>query len=542
MSLGRREMNGRVLLTSLVVLLAMVLSSAMAVAQQQPVPKVELFTGYQWLNPGGTIPSPNGTFFNPIPFKLPGIVPGVGLSLTYNFTPIFGLEGDYGGNWNKFANESTASIGPRVTWRTEGLNLFAHTLVGLNRLTPKGLGPSDGIGAVLGGGVDLTMWRRVSIRLIEADYVLGRHNFSDFASAAFPDLQRPVLGGARLRGGVVWNFGGAPEVPPTAACQVQPSEVMVGEPITATATGSNFDPKHTLTYNWSSNGGKVTSKDNTATIDTNGVAGGSYTATARISDAKKKKNGEATCTANFTVKEPPKNPPTMSCTANPASVQTGTSSTITCTCTSPDNVPVTVSGWTASSGTVSGTDNTATLNTNGAPAGTATVTATCTDSRGLNSSASTTVNVENPPPPPPPPPTASKLSECEFPNPAKPWRVDNTCKAVLDDVAQRLQHEADSKVVIVGNAEPKEKQKNLAATRAVDAKAYLSGGEAKQAIDASRVEVRSGNEGTKTAQFWIVPAGATFDEANTMPVDESKVKAIPDHPHAAAAKKAPKAN
>jgi len=151
------------------------------------------------------------------------------------------------------------------------------------------------------------------------------------------------------------------------------------------------------------------------------------------------------------------------------------------------------------------------------------------------------VNVENPPPPPPPPPTASKLSECEFPNPVKPWRVDNTCKAVLDDVAQRLQHEADSKVVVVGNVDPKEKRKNLAATRAVDAKAYLSGGEAKQAIDASRVEVRTGSEGTKTTQFWIVPAGATFDEANTMPVDESKVKPIPDHPRAPAAKKAPKA-
>jgi hypothetical protein len=118
--------------------------------------------------------------------------------------------------------------------------------------------------------------------------------------------------------------------------------------------------------------------------------------------------------------------------------------------------------------------------------------------------------------------------------------VDNTCKAVLDDVAQRLQHEADAKVVIVGNADPKEKRKNLAGTRAVDAKAYLSGGEAKQAIDASRVEVRTGNEGTKTTQFWIVPAGATFDEANTTPVDESKVKAIPDHQHAAT-KKAPKA-
>ena len=135
---------------------------------------------------------------------------------------------------------------------------------------------------------------------------------------------------------------------------MQPSEVMVGEPVTATATASNFNPKHTLTYSWTSTGGKVTGKDNTASIDTNGVAGGSYTVTAHVTDPKMKKGGEASCTATFTVKEPPKNPPTMSCSANPTSVQAGTPSTMTCTCTSPDNVPVTVSGWTASGGSVSG--------------------------------------------------------------------------------------------------------------------------------------------------------------------------------------------
>ena len=139
--------------------------------------------------------------------------------------------------------------------------------------------------------------------------------------------------------------------------------------------------------------------------------------------------------------------------------------------------------------------------------------------------------------PPPPPPQASKLSSCDFPNATKPWRVDNTCKAVLDDVAQRLQHEPDSKLVIVGNADPSEKRKNLAAERAVNSKAYLSGGEAKQGIDASRIEVRTGSGGTKTADYWVVPAGATFTQEGTQPVDENQVKPIPDHPRPPAGKK-----
>jgi len=90
----------------------------------------------------------------------------------------------------------------------------------------------------------------------------------------------------------------------------------------------------------------------------------------------------------------------------------------------------------------------------------------------------------------------------------------------------------------VGNAEPTEKRKNLAGERAVNAKAYLTGGEAKQGIDPGRIETRTGSAGSKTAEFWIVPAGAMLSGEGTQPVDEMKVKAVPDHPHVAAKKKA----
>jgi hypothetical protein len=250
-----------------------------------------------------------------------------------------------------------------------------------------------------------------------------------------------------------------------------------------------------------------------------------------------KQGGETSCMVAFTVREPRKNPPAISCSADPSTVQIGASSTINCTGTSPDNVPVTIGGWTASSGTLSANGATAALNTAGVYAGPITVSAVATDSRGLKSAPATTqVMVENPPPPPAP--QASKLTQCDFPNPAKPWRVDNTCKAALDDVAKNLQQNADSKLVIVGNAEPTEERKNLAAERAVNSKAYLTGGEAKLGIDPSRIEVRTGSGGTKTAEYWTVPAGATFSGEGTHRVDESKVKAVPDHPAHPASKKA----
>jgi hypothetical protein len=133
------------------------------------------------------------------------------------------------------------------------------------------------------------------------------------------------------------------------------------------------------------------------------------------------------------------------------------------------------------------------------------------------------------------------LNECTYPNEKKPWRVDNTCKAALDDVALRLQQDPEAKLVVVGNAAPNEKRKNLAAERAADVKFYISSGEAKQNIDPSRIEVRTGNAGTAVTEHWIVPSGATFPGADsTTPVDETKVKPIPDHPKPAAKKRAAK--
>ena len=521
--------------------LLVALGSLSAFGQDQPVPKVDVFTGYDWLHPGGSVPSPFGTPSAPVANPLKDLGSGAIGDLTYNFNRILGLSVDYSKNWGSGSqtNEGVLSVGPRFMFRTDSLNYFVHGMVSWNRLSAPGLATDSGIGAVVGGGLDLPLIKLLTIRLFEGDYVWARHNYSDIVDSQFPDLRRPSLNGARLSGGLVWNFGYPATAIPGATCSVQPSEVMVGEPVTATAATTNFNPKHTLNYAWSSNGGKVTGNNNTASIDTNGMAGGDYTVTTTVTDPKQHKNNTATCSARFTVKEPPKNPPTMSCSASPTSVQAGGTSTISCTCSSPDNVPVNVTNYTSTGGSISGSGASATLNTTGASAGPITVNATCTDSRGLSSPGSTQVNVENPPPPPPP--QATKLTDCDFTNMAKigkPWRVDNECKGKLDDVAKNLQQNADSKLVIVGNAEPTEKRKNLAAERAVDSKAYLTSGEAQLGIDPSRIETRTGSAGTKTAEYWIVPAGGTFSGEGTQPVDESQVKAVPDHPRAGAKKKA----
>ena len=523
-------------ISSVLLMFVITLVSTPVFAQTDSNPKWDLFVGYQWLHPGITVPAPFRSPFNPTPFAVPDMAKGFGSALTYNFDPHVGLEFDLGHNWGEGNYETTASVGPRFMFRTEGANFFVHALGSYNRLAVSGLNSHNGIGAVLGGGMDLPIRNGLSFRLFEADFVWAHHNYADEVSPIFSSLRRPNAEGVRLRTGLVFSWGGAPALTPAVSCSVQPTEVMVGEPVTATVSATNFNPKHTLTYSWSGNG--VSGKDTSVKIETANAAPGNYTVTAQVTDPKAKNNNEATCSANYTVKPlPPKNPPTISCSASPSTVPAGGTSTITCNASSPDGVAVTVSNWTSSAGTISGTDNTATLNTTGAAPGAITVNATAADTRGLTAQGSTQVTVENPPPPPP---QATKLSQCDFPNEKKPWRVDNTCKAVLDDVAKNLQQNPDNKLIIVGNADPAEKRKNLAAERAVNSKAYLTGGEAKQGIDPSRIEVRAGSGGTKTAEYWIVPSGANFDSAGTQTVDETKVKAVPDHPKPVAKKKSAK--
>ena len=138
-----------------IVLLTVSLLSSAAWAQSDANPKWDLFVGYQWLHPGGNVPTAFGDPSNPTPFKVPDMAKGFGAAATYNFDPHWGVEFDLGQNWGNSNYETTGSVGPRFIVRTEDVNYFLHTLVSLNRLSVSGLNPSNGIGVILGGGMDL---------------------------------------------------------------------------------------------------------------------------------------------------------------------------------------------------------------------------------------------------------------------------------------------------------------------------------------------------------------------------------------------------
>jgi len=466
MIIGCSTPASRPLVVGLFAVLSMAFISNFALAQSDSNPKTDLFVGYQYLHPGATVPAPFGDPSNPTAYQVPDMGKGFGAALTYNFDPHWGGEIDFGHNWTSGSYELTTSIGPRLMWRTSDGNYFAHALLSLNRLAVTGINEGqDGIGVILGGGMDLPVTKSIAWRLFQVDYVWGRHNYADYASPLYPNLQRPSLEGLRMRMGLVFSWGGAPELTPAASCSVQPTEVMVGEPITATVTASNFNPKHTVTYTWSGNGGVVTGKDTTASIDTANAAPGSYTVTAHVTDPKNKTNNEASCTASFTVKPlPPKNPPTMSLSASPTDLVIGGSVNLSASCTSPDGVSVSVANWTTTAGSISGSGTSATLNTAGLPAGPITVNATCTDSRGLTGQASTQITLENPPPPPVDKALEARLAlhSVYFPTNMPPVKdpsagliasQQRTLTALATDFKKYLEAKPDAHLILEGHAD-----------------------------------------------------------------------------------------
>lgn len=76
-----------------------------------------------------------------------------------------------------------------------------------------------------------------------------------------------------------------PNRPPTVSCAASPTTVIVGQPVTVTATGSDPD-KDPLTYTFDATSGKVNASGATGQFDTTGLAPGHYTVNCHADDGK----------------------------------------------------------------------------------------------------------------------------------------------------------------------------------------------------------------------------------------------------------------
>ncbi len=473
--------------------------------------RIDLFAGYSYLHPQDS--SISNFYYQPL-------TKGTLLSVTGYFNRYLGVQAE-GGLHPSGPNDCvyTAQGGPIARYQINRWVPFVHVLGGGAKVGgPQLQSCVWGYGITAGTGVDYILpyfHDHFAVRPIQADY---NYNHVDHGPLLIPG---GYVGGLtemnayRLSAGIVYRIGDmTPSVAASLSCIATPGSVFAGEPVTVTSSAIGLNPKRKINYFWTSTGGKITGAGETVQVGTDGLAGGSYTVSGRVSQGTKA-HQQATCSAQFQVKII--EPPTITCSANPSSVHPGESSTITSVGVSPQNRPLTYS-FSTSAGMISGQANIATLNSAGAVPGDITVTCNVIDDKGQMASARTAVTIV--PNPPAPVPVSRPLCSIDFNrDPKRPARVNNEAKGCLDDVALTLQREADSKLVMIGNAAPGETAA-LAAERASNAKLYLT---QEKGIDSSRVNLRTGSAGTKSVSNLLVPTGASADAAGTEPVIEDSI-------------------
>ena len=471
--------------------LACVAALSMAAAAQGTAPasnrssysdspsKWDIFAGYSYLAPKATVntPQPGG---NTLPFTYRSIDWGSILSVARYFNKYVGIEaiGDEHivnegpGSGSTYSNSdfSGGSGGMIFRFPSGDFTPFVHGLVGAE----YGNGPAyqpDRWGPVLtaGGGADYNtplFNHHLAIRVFQADYQYIHENWGPGVGGG-----RANINAARLSTGFVYHIGTvAPPTPITMACSASPATVFPGDPVTVTGNAGQLDPKMSTVYSWSGDG--VTGKGSTAAVNTAALAPGTYTVKCGVKQGKSGKEGlkpwqTADSSTTFTVKQ--FEPPTITCSGSPSSLKPGETATITAAGVSPQNRPLTYS-YSAASGTVSGSGNTASFNSTGAPTGPVEVTCNVSDDKGQTASATTTETILAPPPPPGPSPEQKRLESrlalhsiffpTDKPSKANPegGLLDSqkaTLSTLATDFKEYLTFKPDAHITLTGHTDPR---------------------------------------------------------------------------------------
>jgi outer membrane protein OmpA-like peptidoglycan-associated protein len=349
-----------------------------------------------------------------------GRVDGYGIAgrLGVDLAKSFGLEATYGGSLRSSAGNTLgiySGMGD-AKFSVGGDRLRFLFLLGADYTklkwpgqfgTASGIAPAsaEGWGGNAGIGEELRLTRSVGFR-IDGSYVMFRPStlvqtslgktwihlwqftigptFRPSAQAAAPPPPPPPPP-------VRVAAPAPPPPPPTLTCNADSTDVEAGTPV---HLSTQVQPAGAYTYSWFTTGGQVTPAQDQADLNTNYLAPGDYNVTVQATNAR---GQETRCLVRVHVRAKPQ-PPTVSCSAQPAQVTAGTAVTLTAEGASPDNRPLTYA-WTTSAGTLTANNQaTASLDTSQASPGTLQTTVTVSDDRGLTATCNASVTVQAPQP------------------------------------------------------------------------------------------------------------------------------------------------
>jgi opacity protein-like surface antigen len=198
----------------------------------QEVPKVDLFFGYSFLrvNSDGNIPAftANGGLFN------------AGFNVNNHFAIEAEFAGYHNGNINNVQLDTTSYsylFGPRFSvGRSKRVDPYVHALFGVNRATtsiaansvlipihpvvpPAGVtlptpssngryeASQSNFGMAIGGGLDIKMTKRVTLRPIQLDYYLTRFQTSSIEELINNTSSNKNQNNLRYAAGLMFSFG-----------------------------------------------------------------------------------------------------------------------------------------------------------------------------------------------------------------------------------------------------------------------------------------------------------------------------------------------
>jgi hypothetical protein len=126
-------------------------------------------------------------------------------NISVNVMDVLELEADLSGHYGKIngrnVNHHTFMFGPRLSYDSEKINLYAHLLYGFSRLSGEGdvltpfiQAPSDSITTYvpfLGGGFEININKKLAYRVVQFDLVIA--NWKGIAGLEHPRFSTGIV-------------------------------------------------------------------------------------------------------------------------------------------------------------------------------------------------------------------------------------------------------------------------------------------------------------------------------------------------------------
>jgi outer membrane protein OmpA-like peptidoglycan-associated protein len=390
--------------------------AAPSVREPRRTPKVDIFLGYSYLRAVPELANGNRLVD----------MNGGSASIALNLSRYFGIAADLGGYddtrlrlagpganppsvVDSGGSAFTYLFGPRLSFRNHStVTPFAQVLFGaahaeqvtLSGCTGSSCAPlpaQTAFAMTAGGGFDIRLARHISIRAIQAEYLMTR--FSDPTTGA-GNTQNDL----RLSAGLLFRLGGhTPLASPVnrslaVVCSTGNQTVYAGSGDAVTVRAQLSSPGDaTLSYAWTANGGSVAGSGPEARW-TPAATPGTYTVSLHVDDGR---GATGDCSADVQVAQKVHQPPTMACAADRTSVAAGEPVQVTATASNAEHDSLTYSltySWTASGGNIVGSGSSVKLDTTGLATGRYTVTGRVADERGGTADCSVDVDAQAPTP------------------------------------------------------------------------------------------------------------------------------------------------